>query len=581
MIRLVLVTVLFGTGCIRYEPYNKRSKDKAQAEQTCAPALEAYTKNIEPLVEKRCIRCHVAGGSGAVFAAFQAGDAKWNMGTFAQLMQGNADAIFKKASSAQNHAGGKQLEDGDQEKIKSFFAAVANCATPVARSSSLCEGKTLPRRVNLLSSMEIKNSVKDIAGVTIDINIPAATSFEDANKNPRLAFTNDQKSRTIDGNIAFNLKQAAATIAAGFNTTKKDALGCSVEPLSDSCIQKLGSQVYRRPLSADEVTDLKGLGSFTNLVTFLFQSPDFLYRTEMGDAASGDKMTSYEIASALSYLIRGTSPDEQLMTLASQGTLLDSATRRSQALRLMSQTSDLDRPLMQFFIQWLEIGRSASADKVGAYDGKAVFAESQSFINKIISEKGSLQTLLTQEENGRFGILQQRAFLASHSNNQSTAPVKVGKAIARNLLCLPLPPPPANVSTDLKESGDLKTTRSKLEAHTANPMCASCHARIDPFGIPFENFDPLGLPRTTENGEAIDTSVELKLNLSFDKRFENSNDLIESLSTSKELTRCFDSFYQQFAYGTLSCEARPLDPDTSIQDYILDLVSSERFITRL
>jgi len=581
MIRLVLILSLFGSGCIRYKPYEKKNKD--QAEQTCAPALESYTQLIEPIVEKRCIRCHALGGSGALFAAFQAGDAKWNMAVFAQLKQGNAEAIFNKASSQDSHAGGKQLEAEDLEKLKTFFGAVAQCSAPLAGGpqAKLCEGEPLPRRVNLLSRLEYKNTVRDIAGVEVDVNIPAASSVEDGNKNPRLAFHNDQKSRTIDPNLAFNLKQAAASIARGFTAGKKEILGCSVEPLTDACLQKLGTRVYRRPLAAVELSDLKTLGTFANVVTFLFQSPDFLYRTELGSETSGETMSSYEIASALSYLLTAMPPDAELMLLAAEGALNNPATRRAQAERIMKSGQGMGETLEKFFIEWLEIGRSETADKIGSYDGKAVFAETQAFLQTFINEDGSLESLLTKAEGGRLGILQQKAFLASHSNNNSTAPVKVGKTLARNMLCLALPPPPANVSTEFKETPDIKTTRSKLALHTTNASCASCHARIDPFGLPFENFDHLGMSRVLDNGEPVDTKVEIALGLSIDKAYENSDELIKSISQSKELTACFDSFFQQYAYGTLSCEAQTLSPSTSLREYILNLISSDRFITRI
>ncbi|HYX34015.1 MAG TPA: DUF1588 domain-containing protein [Oligoflexus sp.] len=581
LIRVILVFSVFATGCIRPSSENKRTP--SQTEQTCAPALQSYTQLIEPIVEKRCIKCHVLGGSGALLAAFQAGDAAWNMAVFSRLKGGNAEAVFKKASNQESHAGGKQLEDSDLDKIKTFFTAVSQCAAPLpgGPQAALCNGKPLPRRVNLLSRLELKNTVREIAGIEVDVNIPAASAVEDGNKNPRLAFSNDQKSRTIDPNLAFNLKQTAATIAKDFTPAKREALGCSAEPLTDSCLQTLGARVYRRPLVAEELTDLKTLGTFANVVTYLFQSPDFLYRTEMGSETSGETMTSYEIASALSYLLTALPPDTALMEAASRGALHELAARRTQAERLLAGATTANEALQKFFVEWLEIGRSETADKVGTYDGKAVFAETQAFIKKVLSEDGSLETLLTREEGGRLGILQQKAFLASHSNNNSTAPVKVGKTVARNMLCLALPPPPANVNNELKDTPDLKTTRAKLAMHTANATCASCHARIDPFGFAFENFDQLGMSRMVDNGEPVNTRVEIALGLSIDKAYESSDDLIRSMSQSQELTACFDSFFQQYAYGTLSCEAQTLNPNTSIREYILNLISSDRFITRI
>jgi uncharacterized protein DUF1585/uncharacterized protein DUF1588 len=45
-----------------------------------------------------------------------------------------------------------------------------------------------------------------------------------------------------------------------------------------------------------------------------------------------------------------------------------------------------------------------------------------------------------------------------------------------------------------------------LEMHRANPVCASCHARMDPLGLSLENFDAIGQWRTSDAGHAIDAS---------------------------------------------------------------------------
>ena len=75
--------------------------------------------------------------------------------------------------------------------------------------------------------------------------------------------------------------------------------------------------------------------------------------------------------------------------------------------------------------------------------------------------------------------------------------------------------------------------------------------------------------------------VDIALGLSIDKSYEDSNELIQNLSQSKELAACFDSFFQQYAYGTLSCETQALTPGTSIHEYILNLISTDRFIKRI
>ena len=64
----------------------------------------------------------------------------------------------------------------------------------------------------------------------------------------------------------------------------------------------------------------------------------------------------------------------------------------------------------------------------------------------------------------------------------------------------PPPPPPPNVG-DLPPIGKVKTVRERLEQHRKSDSCASCHAKIDPFGMALENYDAIGAWRDRQNGE--------------------------------------------------------------------------------
>jgi hypothetical protein len=58
-------------------------------------------------------------------------------------------------------------------------------------------------------------------------------------------------------------------------------------------------------------------------------------------------------------------------------------------------------------------------------------------------------------------------------------------------------------------AGPGSTVRQMLTAHRSQPMCASCHAQMDPIGFAMENFDATGHYRTTDNGQPIDSSGTL------------------------------------------------------------------------
>jgi len=81
-----------------------------------------------------------------------------------------------------------------------------------------------------------------------------------------------------------------------------------------------------------------------------------------------------------------------------------------------------------------------------------------------------------------------------------------GKWILDNILNSPPPPPPANVpSLDEDAVGSSASLRQQLEQHRKNAVCASCHARMDPW-LRFENFDAVGAWRTLDGKCPIDPS---------------------------------------------------------------------------
>jgi len=111
----------------------------------------------------------------------------------------------------------------------------------------------------------------------------------------------------------------------------------------------------------------------------------------------------------------------------------------------------------------------------------------------------------------RGGLLGMAAVLGVSSYPHRTSPVLRGAWVLESLLGTPPPPPPPNVPALPEDhSGAAPTSvRERLELHRANPVCASCHARIDPLGFALENFDALGRWRDEEGGKPLDASGEL------------------------------------------------------------------------
>jgi hypothetical protein len=124
---------------------------------------------------------------------------------------------------------------------------------------------------------------------------------------------------------------------------------------------------------------------------------------------------------------------------------------------------------------------------------------------------GSHFRRVTLTDDRRFGLLGQGSLLTTTSYSNRTSPVQRGKWLLENVLGAPPPPPPANVPPlkDNGEKGQAVSVRERMEQHRKSPLCASCHARMDPLGFALENFDAIGEWRSTEGDLSIDASGAL------------------------------------------------------------------------
>lgn len=136
----------------------------------------------------------------------------------------------------------------------------------------------------------------------------------------------------------------------------------------------------------------------------------------------------------------------------------------------------------------------------------------------------------------RGGILTQGTVLAVTSNPTRTSPVKRGLFILDNIMGTPPPPPPPNIPPLEDSAGAIKdrppTLRETLAIHRENPACSSCHNRMDPLGLAFENFNAMGMWRDQELGEPVDAAGHLITGEEFNGVAELKKLLAEKYATS-------------------------------------------------
>jgi hypothetical protein len=155
---------------------------------------------------------------------------------------------------------------------------------------------------------------------------------------------------------------------------------------------------------------------------------------------------------------------------------------------------------------------------------------------------------LGEGEGDRGGILTQASVLTVTSNPTRTSPVKRGRWVLEQLLGTPPPPPPPNVPElpETEKAVSSGSLRQRMEQHRANPTCANCHARMDPIGFAFENFNAVGAYRARDGDFAIDASGTLPDGQSF----QGPPELKAILKAKKELfSRCLAEKMLIYALG--------------------------------
>ena len=322
-------------------------------------------------------------------------------------------------------------------------------------------------------------------------------------------------------------------------------------------LTRLARRGFRRPVAAADVEALlpfyeegRRAGGFDAGIQAALErlliSPQFLFRIERGpDGAEPStifRVSDVELASRLSFFLWNSPPDEELLAVAERGRLGEPAVLAAQTRRMLA---DPRAALMAsgFAGQWLgtrlvrELQPDPTLYPLDANLQEALARETELFFeSQLRDDRGVLDLLgadytylnerlaahygipnvygshmrrVTLSDERRFGILGMGGVLMVTSHANRTSPVVRGKWIMDNLVANPPPPPPADIPPLPENDAELPTTvRERLEQHRRNPVCASCHTLMDPFGFALENFDVTGRWREVDNGQPVDASGE-------------------------------------------------------------------------
>lgn len=466
--------------------------------------------------------------------------------------------------------------------------------------------------LRLLSVSEYRATLRDLLGV----EVPGTDTFQadtpvqgfTAIGATRVAYSAPKVERFEQ--VAYEL--AGEVFAEGGR--RQDLVGCEPSSSTDPCIREFlasfARRAFRRPATAAELDTYAGLvastadpDAWTGLayaIAAILQSPSFLYRVELGepDAAGGEhlRLTGFELATRLAYLVTGSTPDDELLDAAESGALDDEQGLSEQLERLLASPA-AQTALMTFLEEQLDLHHVHKIVKVPEAfpdftpalaeamahemyevvrdvavrepdDLLSLFSRRDTYVNGPLAalygvpgpESANDWIPVTLPEDGpRAGLLGFAGFLASHSGAAETSVTKRGFFVVSKLLCREIPAPPGDVITVLPEppAGGHVTMRERVEQHMSDPSCKGCHLAMDPPGLALEHFDALGVYRETDGGLAIDATGEID-----GEAFDGARELGELLAAHPDVSACFARRFHEYALGTA------LGKKTSVTDLV-------------
>jgi Protein of unknown function (DUF1592)/Protein of unknown function (DUF1588)/Protein of unknown function (DUF1595)/Protein of unknown function (DUF1585) len=416
-----------------------------------------------------------------------------------------------------------------------------------------------------LANYEFTNSIHDLLGITPNVPLePDAPSTGDFRIGGPAGDNTVSTYHAAAMTLAAQALKTLATIEPcyGTATTAATQATCASTIASD-----LGPKFYRRPLDPAQMTGLTGVYTtiagkygFANgvqaMLEALIQSPYFLYHLELEEEAMGAPtgmakvaVGGYSMASRLSYLLWGSTPDATLITAAGMGQLTTPAQVSAQATRMLTDPRAVGG-MRNFYEQWLKVldlptskvknpvtntdyaslytpdvqtslraSFDAQVDAAlwGTGDAvKALLTGTDAYVDGNIASifgataTGTTLQKITVNPAQRAGIMTHPALMSIFATETASHPIKRGVFFWDKFLCQPLPNPPPNVPPFVAPAPG-QSLRKDFEVMTADPTtCQPCHKRINPLGFLFEHYDSMGYYVTTDsNGQPVDSATTL------------------------------------------------------------------------
>lgn len=443
-----------------------------------------------------------------------------------------------------------------------------------------------------LTRQEYVNSVRDLLGTTV-----GTTSL--TTDVPLAHFDNNAHGLTVALPTARGLQTSAEQLSTAGASSLSMPAGCNRDALTTACVRTFLTgwlrKAFRRPATDVEVTRYETL--FTALVATTTSrealagvleasllSSAFLYRTEVG---ARDRLSAYEMAARLSYLVWSTTPDEALLDAARDGRLSTGAGRAAELKRLWEHPK-AKAGLTSFARQWLGVQRVATSRKnPSVLEGTGASLQSDLELEfdllverQLLPERGSLESFLagkqtyvtpelaklyglsgvpstgvsavSLEGTPRRGALTSGLLIAAHSKESGYSVPQFGAFFRKDVLCQPVPAPPVEAQNAVPPPPvPGETYRSAFDRFTGGgTTCISCHAFLNPPGFAFLPFDPIGRHAEKDvTGQAFDTRVDFVGLDGKEPTFNSAAELVENVAKSQRVRACLTRMTIEYTMG--------------------------------
>jgi len=414
-------------------------------------------------------------------------------------------------------------------------------------------------------------------------------------------------------------------------------------------LQSFLSRAFRRPVSESEVGSYLGLfdverkrgvsflAAYKASLTAALISPQMFYLIEPKDKEQRP-LTAWELASRLSYLAWGTSPDEELRARAADGSLLREDELRRQLVRLLDDPRSYAL-CREFARQWLDLDSVLHIDQATVlahltidrkedipwYEAvlrRDLVEESPRLLeellrkNRPVESLGSCEIVVINDRLARFygidgvsghqfravpapadrrgGLLTQAGCIAAGSHGRERSEILRGVYLIERILGIDIPTPPGNVQpldVQLNIDKNLRrlSPREHVETHSSVNTCAVCHQRIDPLGFVWDQYDMFGRLRRDKEGKLVvaRTSGKLPDKTPFADIDEFRKRLIEPSSTTPRFADAFNRRLYAYVLGRSldhgddkhlsSIQSTTTKTEGGLRDLLTAMVLSEPF----